>query len=261
MRRFIKKTVVITGGASGIGAAAVHRFHQEGANVVISDINQELGESLSEELGAQAIFCAADVSNYEDVNNLMRVAYSEFGSLDVLFNNAGIGCIGLTPDLPIDEWQRVLAINLDGVFFGCKAAIPYMRKSGSGVIINTASASGLAADYGFTAYNAAKGAVINYTRAVAIDHAREGIRVNSLCPGPVQTPITADAKSVPGLEEKWADLVPIGRWAKPEEMASIVAFLASDDASYMVGATVVADGGLGAHTGQPNMIEIMTGEH
>lgn len=259
MMRFDGKTVVITGGASGIGAASVRRFHSEGANVVISDIQDEAGEALASELGARAVFQHTDVSDYPAVEQLMQHAVDTFGRLDVLFNNAGIGCFGMTPDLPVEEWRRVIAIDLDSVFYGCKAAIPHMRKGGGGAIVNTASASGLAGDYGFTAYNAAKGGVVNYTRAAAIDHAREGIRINAICPGPVSTPIIAEVKALPGIEAAWNERVPLGRWAQPEEMAAVAAFLASDDASYITGSIIVADGGLGAHTGQPNLPSMLSG--
>ncbi len=252
--RFEGKTVVVTGGASGIGAASVRRFHSEGASVVISDVNDAAGEALVAELGAaRARYIRADVSEWSDVEALMKAAHGWKGRLDVLFNNAGIGNFGVTPDLEIEQWRRVIAIDLDSVFYGCKAAIPLMRAGGGGSIINTASASGLGGDFAFTAYNAAKGGVVNYTRALAIDHIQDGIRVNAICPGPVDTPIIAGVKEMQGVKEAWDRTVPIGRFARADEMASVVAFLASDDASYMVGAIVSVDGGLTAHTGQPNL--------
>ncbi|GAA0477368.1 SDR family oxidoreductase [Parasphingorhabdus litoris] len=253
MNRFKAKSVVITGGASGIGAASARRFHAEGAAVVIADLNDELGTALANELGERALFQKTNVAEYDQVEVLMGTAVEAFGRLDVLFNNAGIGCFGLTPDLSVEDWRRVIAIDLDAVFFGCKAAIPYMRAVGGGAIVNTASISGSGADYAFTAYNAAKGGVINYTRALAIDHARENIRVNAISPGPISTAIIAQAKSVPAADQAWCDVVPMGRWGEPEEIAAIAAFLASDDASYMTGSIVTADGGLTAHTGQPNL--------
>ncbi len=260
MARFTGKTAVITGGASGIGAASVRRFHAEGANVVIADVDDESGEALSLALGARAIFHHVDVANYDKVEALMALAVEKYGALDILFNNAGIGCFGITPDLPIEEWQRVIEIDLNGVFYGCKAAIPHMRKIGGGTIINTASASGLAGDYAHTAYNAAKGGVVNYTRAAAIDHAREGIRINAVCPGPVETPIVSPLLAIPQVVEAWNERIPMGRWAKPEEIAAVAAFLASEDASYITGAMLVVDGGLGAHTGQPNLTSLLSGE-
>ncbi len=252
--RFDGKTAVITGGASGIGAASARRFHGEGARVVIADLDAALGDALAAELGdGRAVFHPTDVSDWPQVEALMAWAAATFGGPDIVFNNAGIGCFGRTPDLAVEDWRRVIAIDLDAVFYGCKAAIPLMKARGGGAIINTASASGLAGDYAFTAYNAAKGGVINYTRAAAIDHARDGIRINAICPGPVATPILAPAQALPGAYETWCERVPLGRFAEPEEIAAVAAFLASDDASFMVGAAVSVDGGLMAHTGQPNL--------
>ncbi len=256
--RFTGKSVVITGGASGIGAAAARRFHAEGASVIIADLNDAMGDALVAELGAgRALYQHTDVADWPAVEALMQRAVDAYGRLDVLFNNAGIGCFGATPDLDIAEWQRVINIDLNSVFYGCKAAIPHMRNNGGGAIINTASASGLAGDYSFTAYNAAKGAVINYTRAAGIDHAREGIRINAVCPGPVDTPIIAGVNDMPGVKDIWDECVPMGRFARPEEIAAVVLFLASTDASYMTGAIIAVDGGLTAHTGQPNLPRLL----
>lgn len=255
--RFGGKVVVITGGASGIGAAAARRFHSEGASVVIADLDDGRGAALAAELGARAVYHRTDVAEAAQVDALMQAAVDAFGRLDVLFNNAGIGSFGETPDLPIEQWKRVIAVDLDAVFYGSRAAIPHMRKTGGGAIINTASASGMAGDYGFAAYNAAKGGVINYTRAAAIDHAHEKIRVNAVCPGPVETPILMGIMEVPGLHDAWVKTVPAQRFAKPEEIAAVVTFLASDDASYVTGAIVPVDGGLTAHTGQPRIKDFM----
>jgi len=257
--RFADKVVVITGGASGIGLAAARRFHSEGAAVVIADLNDAAGAAVVDELGsARCIYQRADVSSWSEVEALMRRTADGLGGLDVLFNNAGIGSFAATPDLAVDDWRRVIEIDLSGVFFGCKAAIPIMRDKGGGAIINTASISGLAGDYSFAAYNAAKGAVVNYTRAAAIDHAREGIRINAVCPGPVDTPLIAGINALQGLRSTWEETVPLGRFARPEEIAAVAAFLASDDASYIVGAAIVVDGGLTAHTGQPNLPRLLS---
>lgn len=256
--RFENKVVVITGGASGIGAAAAKRFHSEGAKLVIADVNDTLGEELASSLGEdRCVYQHTDVSLYSEVEALITAAVERFGRIDVLFNNAGIGSVGRTPDLTIEDWSRVIAVDLNSVFFGCKAAIPVMRDQGAGVIINTASISGIAGDHAFAAYNAAKGGVINFTRAAAIDHAREGIRINAVCPGPVATPLIEGVSAIPGAKETWDDLIPMGRFAEPEEIASVAAFLASDDAAFMTGAAVVVDGGLTAHTGQPNLLAIV----
>ena len=256
--RFSDKTAIVTGGASGIGAATVRRLHAEGASVLIADLNDALGLELVAELGAErARFLRVDVSVCSEVEEMVAEAVAAFGRLDILFNNAGIGSFASTPDISVEAWRRVIDIDLNGVFYGCRAAIPVMRAQGGGAIINTASASGLAGDYRFAAYNAAKGAVVNYTRAAAIDHAREGIRINAVCPGPVATPIISGIKDMPGVEDAWNECVPLGRFARPEEIAGVVAFLASEDASYMAGAIVVVDGGLMAHTGQPNLAKML----
>jgi meso-butanediol dehydrogenase/(S,S)-butanediol dehydrogenase/diacetyl reductase len=258
--RFSGKAAIVTGGASGIGAATARRLHSEGASVLIADVNGAMGEPLAEELGdGRASYRHVDVSLWDDVQAMVDGAVSAFGRLDILFNNAGIGSFAATPDLSVAEWRRVIDIDLSGVFYGCRAAIPVMKAQGGGAIINTASASGLAGDYSFAAYNAAKGGVVNYTRAAGIDHAREGVRINAVCPGPVDTPIISGIDAWPGVRDAWNERVPMGRFARPEEIAGVVAFLASDDASYITGAIIAVDGGLTAHTGQPNLPRMLAG--
>jgi meso-butanediol dehydrogenase/(S,S)-butanediol dehydrogenase/diacetyl reductase len=250
----------VTGGASGIGLATARRFHAEGARVVIADVKDRLDEAAAAEFDRERLlYRQVDVADFGQVQALMAAAAETFGGLDVLFNNAGIGRLATTPDLELEDWRRVLDVTLSGAFHGCKAAIPLMRARGGGAIVNMASASGLAADFGFAAYNAAKGGVVNYTRAVAIDHAREGIRANAICPGPIETAPKKSMDAIPHARERWEDCVPMGRFGAPEEVASVVAFLASDDASYVTGAAIVVDGGLLAHTGQPNFGRLRAG--
>ena len=252
--RFADQVAVVTGGASGIGAALVQRLHAEGAHVLVADLDQAKGEALAESLGERARFMRTDVSVYAEVDALMQAAVQRWGRLDAVFNNAGIGNVSRIENLAEADWRRVIAINLDGVFHGIKAALPHMLAAGRGAIVNTASASGLAADFGFAAYNAAKAGVINLTRTAAIDNAQRGIRVNAVCPGPVETPILAGVQRNAALHAQWAACVPMGRFAQPEEIAALMAFLASADASFMTGAIVPVDGGMGAHTGQPNLL-------
>ena len=254
MGRFEGRVAVVTGGASGIGAAAARRFHAEGASVLLADLNAEAGEALAAELDdGRARFRRVDVAAWPEVDALVADAVQAFGGLDILFNNAGIGSFATAADLAVEDWRRVIDVDLSSVFYGCKAAIPALRARGGGAIINTASISGLAGDFSFAAYNAAKAGVINLTRSVAIDHARENIRVNAVCPGPVDTPIIAGINDLQGVREAWDARVPMGRFARPEEIAAVVAFLASDDASYMTGSILAVDGGVTAHTGQPDL--------
>jgi len=245
--RFKDKTAIVTGGASGIGAATAALLAEGGAKVVVADIKPPVDKD------APVEFRHCDVTSYEAVKALVDGTVDRHGKIDLLFNNAGIGVLAETPDLDLALWDKVFAINVSAIFYACKAAIPHMRLSGGGAIVNTASISGLGGDYGMTAYNASKGAVVNYTKALAVDHARDNIRVNALCPGLITH--TGLTDMIPDeAAAQWAEGIPMGRAGAAREMATVVAFLLSDDASYMTGSIVVADGGVMAHTGQPNAI-------
>lgn len=254
-KRFENKIALVTGAASGIGAATARLLAHEGAAVVLADISDEGGRSLAADIGPSAMAVKCDVASAGEVKALIQAAITRHGRIDILFNNAGIGSFGTSVEVQPADWERIIAVDLHSVYYACHFAIPHMPRGSA--IVNTASISGMGGDYRFAAYNAAKGAVINYTRALAIDHARDGIRVNALCPGLVDTPITAGVQQLPGLREDWESRIPLGRAAQPEEMANVVAFLASDAASYMTGSIIVADGGTTAHTGQPEVAQFM----
>ena len=246
--RLLGKTAVITGAASGIGAATARLFVEQGARVALGDLNDRDGEALAKALDEQAgarvaVFVRTDVTNLQDLEALVSAAERHFGRLDVMFNNAGIGSFGDTVSIGVEDWRRVIEVDLHGVFHGCRAAIPALRRARGGVILNTASISGLAAEHGFGPYNAAKAAVINYTRTLALDHAPDRIRCNAICPGLIETPLTAASLRIDALVKVWHAAIPMRRAGQPEEVAAVALFLASDDASYVTGTTLVVDGG------------------
>ena len=242
----------MTGAASGIGAATARKLHDEGARLLLGDVDEARLDVVAKQLDADRVgtFCV-DVAELEQVEAFTEAAIARFGRLDIVFNNAGIGAYGRTPDLTPEAWHRTIAVDLDSIFFGCRAAIPYLRATGGGAIVNTASISGLGGDAGLAAYNAAKGGVVNYTRTLAIDHARDGIRVNAVCPGLIETNLSRGLISHQQLMDAYRERIPMGRAGRAEEVASVVCFLASDEASYVTGTTLVVDGGIMAGTGQP----------
>ena len=250
MSKLDNKVSLITGAASGIGAATAKLFAAEGATVIVVDIDETNGRRVADEIGPRGIFHKANVSEPPEVEAMVRFAVDKFGRLDVLHNNvATAGAVAPVGDIPIEAWQRAIAVSLSGVFYGMRFALPQMVAQGGGVIVNTASVSGLAADYLLGAYNAAKAGVINLTRTAAIEYARKNIRVNAVCPGSVATPPLLRAIGEGEGRRLLEDHHPIGRIGLPEEIARVVLFLASEDSSFMTGSIVVADGGVSAHTG------------
>ena len=246
MGRFAEKVAIVTGGSNGIGAAIVARLTAEGATVMIADLQPpaETNDAIS--------FIKTDVSSAADVAALVEATVQMWGRIDILVNNAGMGALAETPDMDEDVWDKVFAINTKAIYLFCKHTIPVMRAQG-GAIINIASISGLLGDYGMGVYNASKAAVINYTRSLALDCGRDGIRVNALCPGLIKTAMSELTMSTPEDRAAWLGPIPLGRMGLPEEMANVVVFLASNEASYMTGSIITADGGITAHTGQPNV--------
>lgn len=251
------KACIVTGGSAGIGLAIVSRLLDDGARVLFCGQDERRGQEALAGLGsAGAHFVQADVGAEDDVESLVAEAVRLFGGIDILVNNAAKAAVSLISEHSTEDWRRSTAVNLDSVFFASRAAIREFRKRGGGVIINVASISGLAGDGAYPSYCAQKGAVINLTRAMAVYHARENIRINALCPGFVETPATDAFKAIPGLLDDWFRGIPAQRPAQPEEMAGIVSFLASDDASYVHGSIIVADGGVSAATGQPTQVPL-----
>ena len=242
--RFDKKGVVVTGGASGIGEATVKRLVKDGAKVVIADIDETKGRQLEQEMGKESVrFCYTDVTDTGSVDELFAVT-DEFCGVDGVFNNAGIGAICSAVDYDDTDWQQVIDINLTGVFKIARAALKRMQKQRSGSIVNCASILGHVGQSQTAAYSATKGAVLNLTRTLAIEHAGDGIRVNSISPGYVRTPIleALDKETVDFLQS----LHPIGRLGEPHEIANAATFLLSDEASFITGADLLADGGFTA---------------
>jgi NAD(P)-dependent dehydrogenase (short-subunit alcohol dehydrogenase family) len=243
---FSGKTALIAGGASGMGAATARRLARLGARVVIADINEALARRVAQEIGAGDPV-VGDVADSAFCERAVQTALDRGGRLDVLVNAAGIivraDAIGTTDE----KWRRIMAVNVDGVFFMSRAAIAPMRRQRSGAIVNFGSIWGDVGAAGVVAYCATKGAVHQITRAMALDHVREGIRINAVCPGEVNTPMLASERAKPPTPEELQALaeatVPMARLAEPDEIAAVVVFLASDEASYMTGSMVVVDAG------------------
>ena len=250
---FTNKVVAITGGSDGIGKALVAILLQNGAKVATCGRNEDKLNALQQKFAGSSLHTVvADVSNEEDCKRFISSTVAAFGGIDILINNVGRSEPGDPVTMDEDVWDKVFAINTKAIYLFCKHTIPVMRAQG-GAIINIASISGLLGDYGMGVYNASKAAVINYTRSLALDCGRDGIRVNALCPGLIKTAMSELTMSTPEDRAAWLGPIPLGRMGLPEEMANVVAFLASDEASYMTGSIITADGGITAHTGQPNV--------
>jgi NAD(P)-dependent dehydrogenase (short-subunit alcohol dehydrogenase family) len=246
------KVALITGAGSGMGRAAAELFAREGARVVVSDLVDDAGAAAVDAIraaGGEATYVRADVSQWDDCVAMVAAATDTYGALHVLYNNAGIfpADDGGVLDTPEATWEKVMDVNLKGVWLGCKAGIPAMLASGGGAFVNVASFVALmGAATAQIAYTASKGGVLAMTRELAVEYARQGIRANALCPGPIQTPLLDELLSDPERRARRMVHIPMGRLGRAEELAKAALFLASDDASFMTGAALVVDGGITA---------------
>jgi NAD(P)-dependent dehydrogenase (short-subunit alcohol dehydrogenase family) len=251
MGRLDGKVALITGGASGMGRVACELFAAEGARVVVVDVT-DAGDGVAGSItnaGNEAAFVRADVARAEDCRSMVDFAVERFGGLHILYNNAGIfpADDGGTLETPEATWDRVMEVNLKGVWLGCRAGIPAMLESGGGSIVNVASFVALVgAATAQIAYTSSKGGVLAMTREMAVEYGRQGIRANALCPGPIETPLLAELMSDPQRRARRLVHIPMGRLGQASELAKAALFLASDDSSFMTGAALVVDGGITA---------------
>ena len=253
MERFKDKVALITGAGSGIGAATARRLSDEGATLVLVGRTQDKLDAVAAELPAErTTVIPADVADANAVNALFERVIADHGRLDILVNNAGKATVGAITDTDDDTWRQIMGINVDGVFHCCRAALPHLVAS-KGNIVNTSSVSGIGGDWGMSVYNASKGAVTNFTRALALDHGRDGVRVNAVCPSLTRTDMASGVFEKNHLLDRFAERMPLGVGAEPADVASVIAFLASEDARFVSGVNLPVDGGLMASNGQPNM--------
>lgn len=250
--RLANKVAIITGGGGGVGRASTLAFAREGAQVLVADVNESAAEAVAAEVrdnGGRAEACRVDVSRPGDVEAMVRAAESQLGPVNVLFNNAGVFADGDGSVLDTEEsvWDRVMAVNVKGVFFGCKYGIPALLRAGGGSVINTSSLVALmGAAVSQCAYTASKGAVLSLTREIAVEFARRGIRANALCPGPLNTALIAGLFTDERARNRRLVHIPVGRLGESEEIANAALFLASDESSFVTGAEFVVDGGITA---------------
>lgn len=246
---FKDQVVILTGGGSGIGAAAAHRFGALNARVIVSDINKGEAESVVGEInekGGNAEAIVTDVSKFDQVEDLVDYVANKYGRLDVLVNNAGIGPRKMlkTGEHTLEDWDRVIAVNQTGVFYGMKCALRQMEKQGSGSIVNVASLAGLKASGKNLCYSASKFAVVGMTKSAAMEYARQNIRINAVCPGYTETNLLGQLlSSKPDMEQRLLAFMPMGRFGKADEIANAIAWLASEQASFVTGQTITLDGG------------------
>lgn len=249
-RRLTGRRAIVTGAGAGIGRAIAMRLSAEGARVMVADVDGDAAEQVARDIGPPSFAHVVDVSNEESVASMIHRAGEQWGGLDLLVNNAGIGIAAKTPDTDASDWHRVLDVCLTGTFFGMKHAIPVIRDSGGGAIINMSSVAALVGVADRAAYCAAKGGILALTRAAAIDHVADGVRINCIAPGTVDTPwvqrITSGYDDPQAARSAMEERQPHGRLVAPEEIAAMAAYLASDEAASVIGAVMVVDGGMTA---------------
>lgn len=246
------KTAIITGAGSGIGAATAKRFSGDGWNVVLNGRTKEKLEKVAGDLPAErTLVVSGDVSNANDVSHLISQTVEKFGGIDCLINNAGVAEMGEPGDLSVEDFEKIMSINVTGIFHTVTAALPHL-KTAKGSIVNTSSVSGIGGDWRMFGYNTSKGAVSNMTRAMALDLGKYGVRVNAVAPSVTKTEMAEGIHSDEDKMEKVRARLPLGRAAEPAEVASVIAFLAGPDAAFVSGVILPVDGGLSASNGQPN---------
>ncbi|HHX8520641.1 MULTISPECIES: SDR family NAD(P)-dependent oxidoreductase [Vibrio] len=252
MRGLKNKVALVTGSANGIGLAIAKRLYEEGANVALADWNEEQLANAVEGFDKQRVSAhSIDVSDPDKVAALISDVVTRFGKLDILVNNAGVHVPGSVIEGSVEDWKKISGVNIDGVVYCAKFALPELLKT-KGCMVNTASVSGLGGDWGAAFYCASKGAVVNLTRAMALDHGADGVRINAVCPSLVKTNMTNGWPQE--IRDKFNERIALGRAAEPEEIASVVTFLASDDASFINGVNLPVDGGATASDGQPKIV-------
>ena len=253
-QRFSDKTVIVTGAGTGIGESAARRFSAEGANLVLVGRRQAVLERVAEDLDAtRTLVYPCDVKDQTAVEAMTMAAVDRFGGIDVLVANAGVGVLKPFSETSFEDWRDVLAVDLDGVFLCAKAALPHLIRS-RGSIVNVASVSGIRGDWAMSAYNAAKGGVVNLTRSLALELGEYGVRVNAIAPSLTITEMTASVASQDALVAKFNERFALGRYAVADDIAGPILFLASDDARFVTGAILPVDGGITASSGQPRLL-------